>query len=246
MNDKPSLITRLLGSDKPSPAQEIRQALAQIDQRARHIDQRLAAIQRGSAINGGHGPERRRALETGTPDELIEMDREFERLIAERDQQLPAQAEALRKRLEAAEADEARERLPTRIKAIPKALDDYERAAAALKQAKAALDDAVSNVIVDRRTAGNDAPAVAEEHAQRVATVRGFGEETASPYSYNRPRAQLFADLGCELPLKARPDHDAHPKRRGAFMQEEGDQQADSGRNPDWLEPGGMPRDKIA
>jgi len=206
MNDKPSLISRLLGSDQPNPSDQIRRALAETEARRKVIDQRLAAIQRGTTINGGPGPERRRALETGTPDELVEMDQEVERLLAERDQQLPAQSQALRKRLEKAEADEARQRLPDRLRAIPAALAAYQKAAKAMQAARDELDSAVSIVIKSRRLAGDDSPGLDDDTIGQIADMRGL-RESEDPSRFSIYRANLFRDLGGTLPEKADPDY---------------------------------------
>ena len=191
-----SIIARILGTDKTSPAEEIRRGIEQLEARHKAIDTRLAEIQRASPVNGGPGPERRSVLHTGTPDQLVELDREAERLTAERDQQLPHQRAELDKRLEKAEAEEAAERLPATIKRLPAALDKHDKALAALKAARVELDELVSRITTDRRKAGNDAPGVDRATAQRVAEFRGAGTEPARRDQYNTVRAQIFETLG--------------------------------------------------
>ena len=204
----PNLIAKLLGRQSPGPAQEIRAALAELNQRRAAIERRLAAIQRETPINGGAGPERKRALTTGTPSEIVELDQEIASLRAELEQQLPAQESALRQRLDEAEQADARDRLPDRLKALPKALDRHAKAEAALSDARAAVDAEVSNIITDRRKYGDDAPGVTAAQAEHIARIRGIAEEPASPYRYSYPKASVFSALGAPLPERARKGYD--------------------------------------
>ena len=209
-----SIIARILGTDKPSPVDEIRQALAELNERRNAIEQRLEAIQRETPINGGAGPERKRALETGT--RLVNSSnsiRKSRACVAELEQQLPAQESRVTgKRLDEAEQAEARDRLPDRLKALPKALDRHAKAEAALAEARAAVDAEVGNIITDRRKFGDDAPGVTAGQAEAIARIRGIDEEPSSPYRYSYPKATIFASLGAPLPEKARKDYDPHAK----------------------------------
>ena len=191
-----SIISLILGTEKPSPVEEIRQALAELNDRRAAIERRLEAIRRDNATNGGHGDERKRIVEVGSPDDLVALDHEVERLRAELDQQLPAQERALRQRLEEAEKVDAVERLPAQLKALPKALDKHDKAQAALQAARAELDATVSGITSDRRKIGADAPGVDPHTAQRVALIRGCGEEPEKRDRYNATRAHLFENLG--------------------------------------------------
>lgn len=193
---QPGLIARLLGRTSPGPAQEIRAALAELNQRRKAIETRLEAIRRDNATNGGHGPERLRVVEVGSPDDLVALDHEVERLRAELNQQLPAQERALRQRLDEAEQAEAVERLPARLKALPKTLDKHAKAERALAEARAELDAEVSGITGDRHKIGPDAPGVDQDTAQRVALIRGCGEEPEKRDRYNATRAHLFENLG--------------------------------------------------
>ena len=216
---QPGLIGRLLGRPASStPAGDIRQAITELEARRKAIDTRLAEIQRASPVNGGPGPERRSVLQTGTPDQLVELDREVERLTAERDQQLPHQRAELDKRLEKAEAEEAKKRLPARIKALPGVTEEYSAAESAYLKAKAALDDAVSGIGVDRRTAGDDSPTVPAETVERIARIRGWLEDPR-PGRFNMNRSRLFQQLTGETTPKARGD-DSEPEAQDAGQQE--------------------------
>jgi len=240
----PGLIARLLGSERPSPAEELRQALAEVGSRRKMIDQRLAEIQQGSAINGGPGPERRRVLETGTADAIVALDHEVETLLAERDQQLPAQEAALRKRLEQAEADEARQRLPGRVKSIPAILAKHQKAAQALQAARDELDAAVSDVIVARRLAGDDAPGLDDDTIGQIADMRGL-RESEDPSRFSIYRANLFRDLGGSLPEKADPDFTRTRKEVEHASEEFHQESSDGGptrRKTGYLDKGGALR----
>lgn len=192
----PGLIAKLLGRPSPGPTQEIRAAMAELNQRRKAIESRLAAIQRETPINGGAGPERKRALTTGTPAEIVELDQEIASLRAELEQQLPAQESALRQRLDEAEKAECVDQLPGRLKALPKALAKHDQAQAALQAARAALDSEVSAITDARRKVGEDAPGVDPDTAQRIAEIRGCGEEPEKRDRYNATRAYLFENLG--------------------------------------------------
>lgn len=206
---QPGLIAKLLGrTDASTPSDEIRAALSELNQRRTAIEQRLKSIQRDNSTNGGHGPERARVLETGSPAELVELDNEVERLRAELNQQLPAQDRALRERLDQADKAEAAERLPARLKALPKALAEHDRALAALQAARAEVDATVSGIISDRKSTGPDAPGVDQTTAQRIAEIRGFGDEPARPDRYNYTRAAIFQDLGAGRTERRQPDYE--------------------------------------
>jgi len=240
----PGLIARLLGSNQASPADELRQALAELERRRKTIAARLAAIQRGSAINGGPGPERRRVLHTGSPDEIVALDHEVEALMAERDQQLPTQHSELAKRLEQAEADEARQRLPGRVKSIPAILAKHQKAAQALQAARDELDAAVSDVIVARRLAGDDAPGLDDDTIGQIADVKGL-HESEDPSRFSVYRANLFRDLGGTLPEKADPDFTRTRKEVEHASEEFHQESSDGGpkrRQTGFLEKGGALR----
>jgi hypothetical protein len=216
---RPSLIHKILRADKTSEAAEIRQAQQQLAARRSDIEARIRAIQPGDASNGGPGPDRRRVLETGSPDELVELDQELARLRAERDQQLPHQEVELRKRLDAALADEASARLPDRIRALPAVIESYREAEAAYQQARAAFDEAVTEIITDRAAAGDDAPTVDEHIVEQVAQVKGFKEDER-PHAYSSNRARLFVQLTGETTPKAR-GVDAELRGRDRFAEDE-------------------------
>ena len=186
-------LARILRSDKPTPADEIRNAQRQIEQRQNEITQRLDDIAENHQFSGHPGPARKQALVEGDPTALVELDREHELLVAER-KALAAQEAELSKRLEQAEKAEALQDLPALIKAHPARIQAYRKAVAAMQQAKRDFDEHVTAITVKRRAAGDHAPGITLEQAEEVADLRGQ-PESEKHLTYNGVRHQLCIDL---------------------------------------------------
>jgi len=202
-----TLIQKIMTNSSPSKVEEVERAIAELQARRRAVDSRLIEIAVNADHSGHPGKARKAAMLTGTPADLVALDAEQAELLAERNQALPAQEAALLKSLEQAKAAEAAVTLPSQIKALAPAIARHEKALNELQQAQAQVDDLVASIIQSRKAVGNDAPAVAEHLAKQVADLRGIGSEPDRVDRYNLARARLFADLGAELPERARPDY---------------------------------------
>jgi len=237
---KSTLIGRLLGSPKPSPAAELRQALDQIEQRRKQIGDRLLLITDDTIQHGAAGPERQRALLQGTPADVARLDEEQRHLLIERDQQLPAQAAELRSRLEQAEAQEARQRLPSTIKALPAMLKAHAAAHQALVEARKKLNDQINSLIVDRRVAGTDSPTVPDELIEQVCEVREWHEPDA-PHTYSTNRARIYAQLASK-PSPRRAAEATSPGRTARNFADVENERKENVKH--FLDPGGAARRK--
>lgn len=186
-------LDRILRSDKPTPADEIRNAQRQIEQRNAEIMQRLDDIAENFQFSGEPGPARKKALIDGDPAAIVAMDDEHKLLKAEL-KTLGAQANELLPRLEEAERAEAAKRLPGLLKAHTAELKAYKQALAAMEAAKRTFDEHIDGIIGARRAVGDKAPALSLEQALEVADLKGF-HESEKLLRYNHHRRQLCFDL---------------------------------------------------
>ena len=211
-----NIINRLLKSDEPK-SEEIRKALDVLAERAKSLHAELEPIQRANARNNiGHGAERQRLLEHGSPEDILELDKREDLIRAEL-QQVPAQQEALRRKLDEAEKVEAQGRLPKRIRDLPKAIAKHKRAQEALAQARSSLDEIVTGITTDRNTIGDDAPGVEPEVAEQVAVIRGCAKEPDNPARYNTEKAYLYHYLGAGRTERRQHEYNPHPKPQGEY-----------------------------
>lgn len=190
-------ITKLLKKAKPA-TQEVREAIAVLQARQKEIEARALEIMPASGFSSA-GPERIRVQLEGEPADLVVLDRELELLKAELSA-MPAKHDALRKRLEQAEADEAARSLPAQVKALPDELKRLQAAQAAADHARAELQEALTAIGQARRAIegqGGKAPAVDYPTAAAIADALGL-QQPEAPTHYSRARAELFQRLGAE------------------------------------------------
>ena len=216
---KQSLISKILGRDDPSPTQQIRDAQSELVKRRAEINERLAATEPPGALGGG-GPDHQRVLATGSAEELVEMDKERERLQAEH-RQLDWQEQRLRERMQEAEREEALQALPGQIDTLPAKIEKYVEAQAAMQAAQSALDEAVDAVTAGRQKIGDDAPTVDHVVVEQIAEIRGM-QEPDSPHEFSSARAWLFRRLTGELTPRARGEG-AELRGRDRFAEDEHD-----------------------
>lgn len=226
-----NMLKRLLGDKSTSTVDELREALAAIQQREKAIKARLNAI--STNPNGaGPGPERKRLQLEGTAADLVALDEEVALLLAELHQQLPAQAAEIRRRLAIAEADAAAKALPGLLKALPKPLREYQEAVKAAEAARAALQDSCTAVTVARRALVDqrrDAPGATAELAAEIAEAMGHPESEA-PHTFSLARAQLFQRLGAPLVEREAAIEYNNRRQKGRF---ERDDHVDTKRHPE-------------
>lgn len=143
--------------------------LAQVDKERATVANRIAEIRprRGASPAGA---ERRRVMETGTPEEVRKLDDELAEAEI-RSEQLSAQRDALMKRREGARAREASEALPEHIEALRADVEAVERLANQLAEMRDGLRTKANELHNLRNTAlrgGQPAPGASTELAQRV------------------------------------------------------------------------------
>ena len=114
--------------------------LAAINDQSRDIQKRIAEI-RPAGKNRPHGPERRKALESGTPEDVRKLDDEHADAVIRADQ-LQAQRDAVQRRRDVARAREAAEAVPQHCAELSRRLDALEAAQKALTDAWHATDAA--------------------------------------------------------------------------------------------------------
>ena len=164
---------------KSASTSQIDEALDGIKGRMSEVMDRLRGITSKDCYGLGStrrpGPVRRQTLESGTPEQLAELDSEQQLLEAERDQLAHAQKRLQDARRSAA-SREAAEGMPEQIKRLDKALQAEQKALDALREAQAATDAQIRTVRDQRRTAGN-AESAKPETLQKYMQLRGLSPE---------------------------------------------------------------------
>lgn len=143
-------LARLMGRREGLTSAECDAKLREIGERLEAIDARSLEIDYNSG--GRPGPALRKALEEGEPRDVLKLQDESRLLDAERDSLL-AQREAIQERREAAIAEEALPVARQALKKIPALAAQAEKAAAALAQARAALEAELDALTQARHTA---------------------------------------------------------------------------------------------
>ena len=136
---------------------EIDKALQAVRARQAEVLERWQAITDGDhtrSQSAPAGPERRRALESGTPSELTAMNQEQAELEAERDQ-LRHTADRLHEAQRAAAKSEAAESLPGDFEALDELLQAEADAQTALEAARAKADAHLEQIRRKRRLAAD-------------------------------------------------------------------------------------------
>lgn len=215
MNEKPNLIARLLGSGSTSPpaSSEVRRALEDLKARRRQVDQRLRAIAFGYDGNPTPPPERQRVLATGTPEDLVQLDVEVDRLRAEV-VQLDHREKLLLDKLAKAEAEEAKATLPALRKALPDQCETLENARAELRRAEEKFKADVAKYTEAVRAAEFEPDYGLQDLAGRIVDLLGFPESEKRGV-FSSARNTWFIRLGAGLtPRAARSLGKDHPANR--------------------------------
>jgi len=142
---------KLLAKRSTIPAKKCGEQISKIDARLKEIDARVAEID----VNIGYdepGPERKIILETGSPQELLELNTELDLVEAER-QSLHAQYEALLKCKTSAEISEAPGRAKVALKKLCAVLKAAEKTRSAHEQNLAQLEVHRAELAAARTTA---------------------------------------------------------------------------------------------
>lgn len=164
---------------KSASTSQIDEAIEALKGRTGEVMTRLRAITSkdtyGLGASRRPGPVRRQTLESGTPEQLAELDDE-QRLLEGEKAQLEHADKRLKEARRPAASREAAEGMPEQLKRLDKALQAEQKALESLREAQAQTDAQISTVRDQRRTAGN-AEAAKPETLQRYMQLRGLTAE---------------------------------------------------------------------
>lgn len=170
-------LAKLLNRRDKLTSEQCDAELAKIAGRLEEIDQRSLEIDYNAG--GRPGPTLKAALETGTPQQVLDLQRECELLEAER-ASIEAQRDALRERREKAISEEAVPRCKEVLRKLPAAVSRVERLKAELREARAELDSATEAFGAARKVAadgGQQPPAMDRRLFDRLMDARGTNAE---------------------------------------------------------------------
>lgn len=166
-------VAKLLGKPDQLTSIQCTDLIEKISARLEKIRARVADISSESTGRGDLGPERQRIAKTGTPAELLALEDE-ERLLNAEDISLCAQRDALRKREEKAQIEEAPGLAKAAIKRLGPALKAAESTSAAFTKARAKVESIQIEIKEARRKAihaGIEAPPVKPDDFDRLAAM---------------------------------------------------------------------------
>lgn len=150
----------------------------QIDTRRREVSARLAAIKPVGKHGGEAGPERRKALISGTPDDVRAIENEYADLSIEAEQ-LDMQRQAIRNRLDSASHKEAAESIPAMLKDLESRMTAIESTRDQLNTQLQEFDSAYNAVVTARSIAirGGHIPATPKPRlAERIRAFAPWAE----------------------------------------------------------------------
>lgn len=154
-------LAKLLNRRDKLTSQQCTDELAKIDGRLEEIDQRSLEIDYN--FGGRPGPTLKAALETGTPQQVLDLQRECELLAAER-ASIEAQRDALKERRQHALSEEAVPTCRDALRKLPAAVSRVEKLTRELAEARAELDAQTGAFSTARKTAivGRQSPPAME------------------------------------------------------------------------------------